>query len=187
MISICIPYYTGSGHTKRLVDFVLEGVQGVENTQGVLLDVKTITQEGWNALHAADAIIFATPTYLGSGAASFKAFMDQTDAFWLDLRWNDKIAAGVTISATPSGDKLTTLTQLSIFAAQHGMIWVGQNLLGSLQTEDGEDINECGSWLGLMATSSRDKTRLIREGDAKTARLFGERIAKAAHRWKSSF
>ena len=40
-----------------------------------------------------------------------------------------------------------------------------------------------GSWLGLMATSSTDKSILIPPGDAETARAFGQRIATAVARW----
>jgi multimeric flavodoxin WrbA len=44
---------------------------------------------------------------------------------WFEQRWKDKVAAGFTNSASQNGDKLTTLFQLSIFAMQMGMIWVG--------------------------------------------------------------
>jgi NAD(P)H dehydrogenase (quinone) len=65
---------------------------------------------------------------------------------------------------------------------QHGMIWVGQDQLGSIYTKDGLGINESGSWIGLMATSNPDKSKLIYEGDKKTAIIFGERIANIANR-----
>jgi NAD(P)H dehydrogenase (quinone) len=44
---------------------------------------------------------------------------------WFEQRWKDKIAAGFTNSASQSGDKLNVLTDLSIFAAQLSMIWIG--------------------------------------------------------------
>jgi NAD(P)H dehydrogenase (quinone) len=37
--------------------------------------------------------------------------------------------------------------------------------------------------LGLMATSSRDKTEMIDAGDRETARLYGARISAAVARW----
>ena len=37
--------------------------------------------------------------------------------------------------------------------------------------------------LGLMAQSEADQTNLF-EGDRQTARLFGQRIADATHRWQ---
>jgi len=40
----------------------------------------------------------------------------------LEQRWKDKVAAGFTNSASQSGDKLSTLFQLNVFAMQMGMI-----------------------------------------------------------------
>lgn len=45
--------------------------------------------------------------------------MDASTKQW--GRWRDKLAAGFTVSASQSGDKLATLHQL---AAQHHMVWV---------------------------------------------------------------
>ncbi len=40
-----------------------------------------------------------------------------------EFAWRNKIAAGFTNSGARSGDKLATLVQIAIFAAQHGMHW----------------------------------------------------------------
>jgi multimeric flavodoxin WrbA len=96
----------------------------------------------------------------------------------MKLAWKDKIAAGFTNSGSPSGDKLNTLFQLSVLAAQHGMIWVGQT-----EVNDGK-INRIGSFLGLMAQSDNapaDQTPPPQ--DLETARRFGARVAKAVLRW----
>jgi NAD(P)H dehydrogenase (quinone) len=103
----------------------------------------------------------------------------------LEKKWKNKIAAGFTVGASTSGDKLNSLIQLSVFAAQHGMIWVGQSHVGSKNTKDGKKINDVGSWLGLSATSNPDKSKMIYEHDALTARLFGQRIAHISQKWKS--
>jgi NAD(P)H dehydrogenase (quinone) len=41
------------------------------------------------------------------------------------IRRRDKLAAGFTVSDSPSGDKLGTLQYLFTLAMQHGMVWVG--------------------------------------------------------------
>ncbi len=111
--------------------------------------------------------------------------MDKSSDFWVEQKWVDKIAAGFTVGICPSGDKLNSLIQMSIFAAQHGMIWAGMNHIGSRFTKDGAGINEAGSFLGLMAQSSPDKEKLISENCAQTAILFGKRIAETTVRWHS--
>lgn len=42
--------------------------------------------------------------------------------------WRNKIAAGFTNSGAMHGDKLHSLVTMALFAAQHGMIWVGLDL-----------------------------------------------------------
>jgi NAD(P)H dehydrogenase (quinone) len=92
------------------------------------------------------------------------------------------MAAGFTVATYPSGDKLNTLIQMSVFAAQSGMIWVNNSGLG--EKLSGKDIgNSCGSWLGYMATSICDKDKLIDDSDKIGALKFGKRFAQAVKRW----
>ncbi|MCA8868391.1 MAG: flavodoxin family protein [Rhodobacteraceae bacterium] len=184
MKSIAITYCSGAGHTERLAELIAEGAETIENVLPVIFDVETLGPPDWQALDEADAIVFGAPTYMGSVATPFKAFMDESGSFWREQSWADKIAAGFTIATYPSGDKLASLQQLAVFTAQHGMIWIGQNLIGAAPGRDGEAVDPTGSWLGLGATSSTDKTMLIDPEDAETARAFGRRIALAARRWQ---
>lgn len=78
---------------------------------------------------AADAVVFGSPTYMGTVSAPMKAFMDASVKPWSGQAWRDKIAAGFTVSGSPSGDKFNTLMTLAVFAAQHGMVWVGTGML----------------------------------------------------------
>ncbi len=180
-MEIAIPYWTGNGHTRRVAEHVAAGA----GESAWLLDVAGISRADWSRLNRAAAIVFGAPTYMGSVAAGFKAFMDASGDLWDDQLWADKIAAGFTVATYPSGDKLVSLTQLAVFAAQHGMIWVGHDAIGAPVRPDEKGINDAGFNLGLAATSSRDKTLLIGPGDAETARRFGARIAAAARRWEA--
>ena len=96
------------------------------------------------------------------------------------------MAGGFTVGSSPSGDKAGTLAALAVFAAQHGMIWVGQAEIGPPYKPGREGINVDGFWLGLGATSSRDKSVMIDEGDRSTARIFAERFAGSVRRWARS-
>ncbi len=182
MSSIVIAYCTGAGHTRRLAQDIAIGA----GAGAALVDVETLTETDWPQFHTARAIVFGAPTYMGSAAAAFKTFMDASSDFWADQPWRDKIAAGFTVGSSPAGDKGNTLSELSVFAAQHGMIWVGQSEIGppTRHFEAGEPVlNRDGFNLGLAATSSRDKSELIGADDLATARLFGARIAAATARW----
>ena len=171
---IAIIYSTGAGHTAALARLIAEAMAPLHEVK--LIDVAGMNAADWQALDRAEAIVFGAPTYMGSVAAGFKEFMDESSDRWSQQRWADKLAAGFTIATYPSGDKLSSLTQLAVFAAQHGMVWVGAR--GIAPAGAGREAeNWQGAWLGLMATSSRDKTVLIDTGDAAAARQFGARIA----------
>lgn len=176
---IAIPYFSGHGHTARLAQAIAEGAAPAR-----LIDIETMTQTDWDALDAAPAIIFGSPTYMGSVAARYVHFLEEaSDARWTAQSWQNKLAGGFTIGTYPSGDKLSTLLRLSIFAAQMGMLWVGATEIGAPVNPDRPGIDRDGSMLGLMARSDPDKSRLISDGDAETARLFGTRLRRAADRW----
>lgn len=176
---IAIPYFSGHGHTARLAQAVADGA-----TPARLINIEQMTRADWDALDAAPAIIFGCPTYMGSVAARYAQFLeDASDARWTVQTWQNKLAAGFTIGTYPSGDKLSTLIRLSIFAAQMGMIWVGATEIGAPVNAGRPGIDRDGSMLGLMARSDPDKSRLISAGDAETARLFGTRLRRAADRW----
>lgn len=182
MVNIAITYFSGAGHTRRLADTLALSL-GREDCAARLIDVTEMAPLDWQALEAADAILFGAPTYMGGPAAEFKAFMDATSDIWERQLWADKLAAGFTVATFPSGDKLSTLTQLSIFAMQHGMLWLGQDQIGAPVDQTKPGINQTGAWLGLSATTVRDKTQLVSEDDLETARRFASRIARAVRRW----
>jgi NAD(P)H dehydrogenase (quinone) len=138
-------------------------------------------------LAAADAIVFGAPTYMGSAHGLFKLFLEAGIVPWRSQEWKDKIAAGFTNSGARSGDKLVTLQQMSIFAAQMGMMWVSAgDLPGGNYTDGGfTDVNVNGSWLGLMTQSLNDGTaeNAPHPGDRLSAERFGRRVARATARW----
>ena len=178
--SIVIPYFTGQGHTRVLAEAIAEGAGHAR-----IIDVEHITQADWQAMDAAAAIVFGAPTYMGSSAARYDVFLEEASERWPDQLWADKIAAGFTVATYPSGDKFSTLMRLCVYAAQMGMIWVGQAEIGAPVHPQNGNINSQGSWLGLMAMSSRDKAQMVEADDVATARRFGHRIAAAAARWNA--
>lgn len=186
MPTVAIVYHSGFGHTKAIAESVLEGLQGVPGTESTLINADDLKEPGadrklgseWNVLHEADAIIFGCPTYMGTVSAGFKRFMDISGNVWGEQGWRDKLAAGFTVAGGLSGDKLNTLVTMSVFAAQHSMIWVSQGIMGA------GEINRMGSYLGMMAQAGNGPaTETPPPEDHETARRFGKRVGEATTRW----
>lgn len=188
MAKIAVVYHSGYGHTKRQAEHVHRGAAAVAGTEASLLSVETMDDAFWNTLAAADAIIFGAPTYMGSLSAPFKDFMDKSSKVWFTQGWKDKLAAGFTNSASWSGDKLNSLTQLWVFACQHAMLWVSLSLMPGNNSSKGSqaDLNSVGSYGGAMAQSNLDQgADAMRESDLKTAEHLGRRVAEMAQRLKA--
>jgi len=75
------------------------------------------------------------------------------------------------------------LLQLSVFAMQMGMIWVGVSDLPGNNWSGGarSDLNRLGSWVGAMGQSNADEDAPS-IGDIDTAERFGVRIATITRR-----
>ncbi len=186
MAKVAVVYHSGYGHTAEQAKAVVRGVESVAGTNAVLVPVENV-EEHWTTLEAADAIVFGSPTYMGSASAQFKTFMDASSKAWYVRTWKDKIAAGFTNSASQSGDKLNTLIQLAIFAAQHGMIWVGLDLLPGNNSSKGsvDDLNRLGGFLGALAQSNSDQGPEAGPiaSDLKTAEHLGARVAQVTNQF----
>jgi multimeric flavodoxin WrbA len=185
MTHLAVVYHSGYGHTARQARAVADGAAGVSGTVSRLVPVEEIDRH-WDTLARADAIVFGTPTYMGGVSAPFKTFMDASSKVWARQGWKDKLAAGFTNSASQSGDKLNTLVQLAVFAAQHGMHWVNLGPPPGNNSSQGslEDLNRLGSYLGAMAQSNHDAGPEVapRDSDLRTAAHLGRRVAELAQR-----
>jgi NAD(P)H dehydrogenase (quinone) len=191
MSKIAIVYHSGFGHTDVLARDVAQGVTDSGATADLLRidSAQADFGEFFDRIADADAIIFGSPTYMGSISAPMKAFMDASAKVYFTRQWKDKLGAAFTVSGSPSGDKLNTLTSLALFAAQHGMVWIGtgQNPGNNDDTSAATDVeNRLGSFIGAMAQAANDSAEVTpRAGDRATARSLGHRVARAAARWRT--
>ncbi len=172
MSKVVVVYHSGYGHTERVADFVAQGA----NAHKVVIDAEgNVDEAGWTALNGADAIIFGSPTYMGMVSWQFKKFADATSKQWFASAWKNKVAGGFTISASPSGDKLSTIQYFITLSMQQGMIWVGQPSMN-----DGT-VNRLGSNSGVMAqVGPTSPASDIPQGDLDTAKAYGARVAEIA-------
>jgi NAD(P)H dehydrogenase (quinone) len=184
-MKIAIAYHSGYGHTAVLAEAVGRGAAEA-GAEASLLAVDTLTESGWDALNEADAIVFGAPTYMGGPSAAFKRFADDSSRIWADFGWRDKLAAGFTCSGSMSGDKMTTLTYLALFAAQHGMQWVSLGLQPSWNSSGSgpEGLNRLGSYLGVLAQANTDEGPDVAPpiSDRRTAEHLGRRVAESLAR-----
>jgi multimeric flavodoxin WrbA len=105
--------------------------------------------------------------------------MEATGSIWAKQRWKNKLAAGFTNSSSTNGDKINTLINLALFAAQHSMLWIPLGILPKYD-ERGRQLpehNGMASYLGLMTLSDNAHQEFNEPADLVTAELFGERIA----------
>lgn len=184
-MKIAIVYHSVTGTTAQLAEAVAAGCRSVATADPELLRIKgTDIQQGryqnsavFEVIDQADAVIFGSPTFMGSVSAQFKAFADATAGdYWTKQRWANKVAAGFTVGTGYCGDTLHSLHYLQILAAQQGMLWAGLDLAGA---GDAKAPNRLGAQAGLIARAVNDA---IEEPDLQTAFYLGQRVALVASR-----
>ena len=191
MTKIAVIYHSGYGHTKLQAEAVLEGASSVDGVEATIMTAEE-AKDRLDALSGFDGMIWGSPTYMGTVSAPMKAFIDATSKPWSQQAWKDKVAAGFTNSGSPSGDKVNTLVEFAVLAAQHGMIWVGQGEMNETASpdwsrDDSQGVNRLGGYLGAMAQSENAEPGPNNppQGDIETARRHGARVAAATKRWKA--
>ena len=187
MTRIGIVWHSSTGYTRLLADAIAKGAAASGEAEVVSLEVagehitagRYANDELLSSLDACDAIIFGSPTYMGAVSAQIKAFMDACLSRWYERAWSGKIGAAFTVSSTPSGDKLNTLSDLFVFAMQMGMVWVGQDE----SPISGSGANRLGIYVGAAAQPDYEaKPPALMTGDAAGGELLGARVATFAMR-----
>ena len=190
MSLVTIIHFSGSGHTTKLAEALAVGAASVEGVRSQVLSISgdDIDKGRYKndavlaQLDASDAIVFGSPTYMGGPAAQFKAFADATAGRWFNSSWRDKLAAGFTVSGSPSGDKLNTLHYFFTLAMQHGMIWAGV----PETPYNAEGVNRLGSNSGAMGQAGQEPTDVApNAADKLTAERLGQRLGRLALKLKA--
>ncbi|MFF4368850.1 flavodoxin family protein [Streptomyces sp. NPDC001594] len=177
---VSIAYHSGYGHTAVVAEAVRAGAAAAGATVHVV-KVDEITDAEWELLDASDAIVFGSPTYMGTASGAFHVFAEATSKRWFGDAWQDKVAAGFTNSASKSGDKLNTLQYFQMLASQHGMSWVNLGLKPGWNSSTGSeyDLNRLGFSSGAAAQSNADEgPEAVHKADIATAEHLGRRVAE---------
>ncbi|MBW4721574.1 flavodoxin family protein [Saccharothrix obliqua] len=180
--SVAIAFHSGYGHTAVLAEAARRGAASA-GADVSFVPVDTITETQWRQLDEADAIVFGSPTYMGSASAAFHTFAEATSRRFAEGRWADKLAAGFTNSASKYGDKAGTLAFFATFAAQHRMLWVSLGLAPGWNstTATENDLNRLGFWSGAGAQTPLDGgVDTVHPSDITTVEHLGSRVAHQA-------
>ncbi len=189
LVSLAVVYHTATGTTRQLAEAVQRGALGAGAAASLHAVVGSDIREGrykndalFAQLDGADAILFGCPTFMGGPSAQMKAFLDATLSRWATRAWAGKLAAGFSVSGTPSGDKLATLTGLVMTAMQLGMVWVGleQSPLNP------EGLNRLSFYLGVGAQPDYTTNPPgVQAPDLRTGELLGARVARIAQQLRA--
>ncbi|MEU9347737.1 flavodoxin family protein [Streptomyces sp. NPDC048278] len=195
MATVTVVFHYPNGHTRALAESVARGARSVPGTEVRLAEIEghQVHEGRWSdaatmeLLKESDAIVFGAPTYMGSVSAVFKAFLEAGFYPFLGQEWKDKLAGGFTHSASQNGDKLFSLQQLAVFAAQMNMQWISVGDASGNNWTGGSvyDVNRLGSWLGVMGQTNVDEEpgAVAAHGDLVTAERYGARLAELTARW----
>ena len=107
MRKIAVVFHSANGTTRQLAEAVAAGVEEVAGAEVIQTEItaadisagRFYNDSFLTLLDNADAIIFGSPTYMGSVSAQFKAFADASSERWEAQLWRNKLAAGFTIGS----------------------------------------------------------------------------------------
>jgi NAD(P)H dehydrogenase (quinone) len=157
-MKVLILYYSKGGNTRKLAEFVAQGVESVEGVQAVMRTPQDVRKEDFIE---ASGIIAGSPVYFGGMAAELKKVFD--DFVGVRKKMADKVGAAFATSGDPSGGKETTMLSIIQCFLIYGMIVVG------------DPLDATGHY-GVSCVGAPDV------GTAENARKLGRRVAELCKR-----
>jgi NAD(P)H dehydrogenase (quinone) len=144
MAKILVIYYSQSGNTKTMADYVADGAKSA----GGVVTMKDVEHVQAGELPGYDGIIMGSPTYYGAPSAQIKELIDQSVQFHGQLQ--GKIGGAFASAANIGGGNETTILNILQAMLIHGMIVEG-NSMGdhygpvSIDAPDGRVKTQCQS------------------------------------------
>ncbi len=196
MIKILILYYSTSGHTEKMAQFIARGVESVHGAEAVLRTVPRVsanTEATEEAIPEAGApyatladleechgLAVGSPAHFGGMAAPMKHFWDSTSTIWLNGQLIGKVAGAFTTASTMHGGQEIALRAIMTPLLHHGMIIVGipysEPALNRTVTG--------GTPYGPSHYSGLDNTLPLSQDEQDICRALGKRLAQLAIKLK---
>jgi len=155
MGGILIVYYSRSGNTKKMAEFVREGVVAA----GTACDLVSTQEASVDTWPRYDGIILGSPTYYGQPAAELKALLDRSVKYHGKL--TGKVGGAFASCGILGGGVETTVRALLDGLLIHGMIVQG---------------TASGPHYGAVCVGKPDETA------AQHCRELGRRVAELARK-----
>ena len=124
MVNVVTIYHSGYGHTKKQAEAVHAGIESA-GAEAILIAINaegTLSDSDWETLAKADAIVFGSPTYMGSVSWQFKKFADASSKPWFGQVWKNKIAAGFTNNLSQFSKNTGGVTYFNFESNQTSML-----------------------------------------------------------------
>lgn len=193
---ILILYYSRSGSTAQLAQYIARGVEAVGGIEARLRTVppvsttceavdKTVPESGapyatLDDLKHCHGLALGSPTRFGNMAAPLKYFLDGTSALWLAGDLVNKPACVFTSSASMHGGQETTLVSMMLPLLHQGMI-----LLGVPYTEAALTTTTTGGTpYGVSHVAGVANEKVISQDEMLLAKSLGERLGRVAQELK---
>lgn len=177
---ILVLYYSRHGATRKLAEFIGQGIDAVAGCEARLRtvpSVSTVTEatappvpdEGAPYVELADlaqcaALALGSPTRFGNMAAPMKYFWDGTTAQWLAGNLASKPACVFTSTGSLHGGQESTLLSMMLPLLHHGMLILGLPYTQPelMTTRSGGTPYGASHWSGVSGNEPvSDETRLL--------------------------
>lgn len=189
---ILILYYSRTGSTAQLAQYLARGVEAVSGIEARLRTVppvsttceavdKTVPDSGapyatLEDLKNCHGLALGSPTRFGNMAAPMKYFWDNTSSLWLGGDLVNKPACVFSSSASQHGGQETTLISMMLPLLHQGMI-----LLGVPYTEPALNTTQTGGTpYGVTHVAGVANDKAISDEEKILAQHLGERLGRVA-------
>jgi len=195
-LSLLVLYYSRHGATRKLAEFIAQGVESIPGCDARLRTVpavSTVTEASEPAIPAqgapyvelqdleqCDGLALGSPTRFGNMAAPMKYFWDGTSAQWLSGALCGKPACVFTSTGSLHGGQETTLLSMMLPLMHHGMLLLGvpYTYPELMTTTSG------GTPYGASHWSGANGTHAISEDTKVLTVALGKRLAETARKLK---
>ena len=190
--TLLVLYYSRHGNTKRLAEYIAQGVESVAGCDARLRTVPAVSnvteatesdipKDGapyveLTDLLECDGLALGSPTRFGNMAAAMKYFWDGTATEWLSGTLSGKPACVFTSTGSLHGGQESTLLSMMLPLLHHGMLLLGIPYTNPelMTTASGGSPYGASHWAGV------DGNTPISDDSRKLAIALGRRLAETA-------
>lgn len=191
-LTLLVLYYSRHGATRKMADFIAQGIESVPGCTARLRTVPAVSpvceatepavpNDGAPYVELSDlkecaGIALGSPTRFGNMSAAMKYFWDGTAADWLSGTLVGKPACVFTSTGSLHGGQETTLISMMLPLLHHGMLVLGlpYSHPALMSTSSGGTPYGASHWAGA------DGSKTITDDSKQLAIALGARLAKTA-------